>query len=318
MSSYLSRAAAALRGEVAGRDTVLCPGPCHSPKDRSLSVKFDPTAPDGFLTYSHAGDDWRLCRDHVRERLGLPRWEPGDEQRRIVPPQHIDKWDSAATEAEATEGPRAWTKDEIIRIERAQQIWNEGEDPRRTLSEQYLREHRKLDLPDDIADRVLRHHDRCPWKDEDTGKIDRVSALIVAFRSIDDDEITAIHRIRLNSDGTKFGRKMLGIVSRAAIKLDALGGDTLAIGEGVESCMAARELGYGPAWALGSVGAISFFPLIDDIGQLLILGEAGEVSAKAIKVCGTRWHGAGRRVRVVMPDAPHSDLNDVLIAERVS
>jgi hypothetical protein len=71
-----------LGGEVSGRDAVLCPGPGHSPKDRSLSVKLDPTAPDGFLTHSHAGDDRRLCRDHFRERLGLPRWEPSDEQRR--------------------------------------------------------------------------------------------------------------------------------------------------------------------------------------------------------------------------------------------
>jgi hypothetical protein len=318
MSTCVSRAAAALGGDVAGRDTVVCPGPAHSPKDRSLSVKFDPTAPDGFLTFSHAGDDWRECRDHVRRRLDLPAWEPGDEQRRSVPPHHINKWDLAAIEAEANEGPRAWTEDEIIRIERARRIWNEGKEPRGTLAERYLREHRKLDLPDDLADGVLRYHDRCPWKDEDTGRIDRVPALVVPFRSIDNNEITAIHRIRLNSDGTKFGRKMLGIVSRAAIKLDALGGDTLAIGEGVETGMAARELGYGPAWALGSVGAVSFFPLIDNIGQLLILGEAGEVSAKAIKVCGTRWHRAGRRVRVVMPDAPHSDLNDVLIAERSS
>jgi hypothetical protein len=31
--------AAALRGNVAGRDQVLCPGPGHSPRDRSVSVR---------------------------------------------------------------------------------------------------------------------------------------------------------------------------------------------------------------------------------------------------------------------------------------
>ena len=66
--------------------------------------------------------------------------------------------------------------------------------------------------------------------------------------------------------------------------------------------MAARQLGYAPAWALGSVGAISFFPLIDGVRQLVILGERGDASARAIKFCGTRWRRAGRRVRVVMPD----------------
>ena len=96
---------------------------------------------------------------------------------------------------------------------------------------------------------------------------------------------------------------MLGIVSRAAIKLDALDGETLAIGEGVETGMAARELGFKPTWALGSAGAISFFPLIDGVKRLVILGEAGEASAQAIKICGRRWQGKGRRrVRVVMPN----------------
>jgi hypothetical protein len=58
--------ARALGGERSGRDTILCPGPGHSPRDRSLSVRLDPRAPDGFLIYSHAGDDWRECRDYVR------------------------------------------------------------------------------------------------------------------------------------------------------------------------------------------------------------------------------------------------------------
>ena len=128
--TFIRSAAAALGGEVAGRDAVLCPGPGHSPKDRSLSVKFVPTAPRGFLITSFAGNDWRDCRDHVRRRLGLPAWEPGDEQRRNVPPHHVAKWDLAATEAEANETPRAWTEDEIVRIERAQRIWNAGKDPR--------------------------------------------------------------------------------------------------------------------------------------------------------------------------------------------
>ncbi len=65
-------------------------------------------------------------------------------------------------------------------------------------------------------------------------------------------------------------------------------------------------------------GAISFFPLIDGVKQLVILGEQGAASARAIKLCGTRWRRAGRRVRIVMPDAGFSDLNDVLISEKAS
>jgi hypothetical protein len=67
--------ARALGGDLCGRNNIIAPGPSHSPADRSLAVKLNPTAPDGFLVYSHAGDDWRECRDHVRRRLGLPAWE---------------------------------------------------------------------------------------------------------------------------------------------------------------------------------------------------------------------------------------------------
>jgi putative DNA primase/helicase len=308
--------ARALGGQVAGRDTVLVPGPGHSTRDRSLAVRLDPTAPDGFLIYSHAGDDWKTCRDHVRLRLGLPAWEAGNEQRRTIPQRHMEKWDLAAIEVEANEGPRAWSEDELLRIAAARRIWDESRDPRRTLGERYLRDSRKLNLPDELAGCVLRFHQRCPWRNENNGTADRVPALIVPFRSIDDDAITGIHRIALNSDATKLGRRMFGIVHRAAVKLDAISSDVLAIGEGVETAMAARQLGFAPVWALGSVGAISFFPLIDRVKRLMILGESGDVSARAIKFCGTRWRKAGRQVRIVMPNIG-SDLNDVL-AERVS
>ena len=315
--THVSNAATALGGRVTGPNTILCPGPGHSPKDRSLSVKFDPTAPDGFLTYSHAGDDWHECRDYVRERLGLPRWEPGDEQRRSVPPQHVGKWDLAATDAEADEGPRIWTEDEVLRIAAARRMWEEAQDPRGTLAERYLREHRRLDPPDDLAGRVLRFHPACPWRNENTGKTDRIPALIVPFRSVDDDAVTGIHRIALEPFSAKPNRRMLGIVHRAAIKLDPVG-EQLAVGEGVETCMASRELGYGPTWALGSTGGISFFPIIDGVKTLLILGERGDASAQAIKFCGTRWKNAGRRVRFAIPDPGFSDLNDVLIARKAS
>jgi putative DNA primase/helicase len=60
-----------LRGDVAGRDCVLVPGPGHSPADRSLSIKIDPADTLGFLVNSFAGDDWQTCRDYVSAALGL-------------------------------------------------------------------------------------------------------------------------------------------------------------------------------------------------------------------------------------------------------
>jgi hypothetical protein len=197
-------------------------------------------------------------------------------------------------------------------MERAVAIWNEAREARETLAETYLRVHRKLELDDDLAGGVLRFHPACPWRNENSGKTDRVPALIAAFRSLDDGTITAVQRVALDTTGAKVGRRMLGVVYRAAIMLDPIGPE-LSIGEGVETCMAARQLGIRPAWALGSTGSISGFPVLDAVESLIVLGETGRASADAVQFVGRRWRKAGRRVRIVMPDIG-TDLNDELMA----
>src|SRR5271165_4074158 len=67
--------ARALGGEIRD-DKVAAPGPGHSAKDRSLTVWVSPNAPDGFTVHSHAGDDPIICKDYVRQRVGLPAFEP--------------------------------------------------------------------------------------------------------------------------------------------------------------------------------------------------------------------------------------------------
>jgi hypothetical protein len=101
-------------------------------------------------------------------------------------------------------------------------------------------------------------------------------------------------------------------VSHSAVKIDSVSGDTLTIGEGAETVLAGRQYGFSPAWALGSAGAISKFPVISGVQQLIILAEPG--TETAVGYCGKRWRGAGRQVRIVK-SAVGSDLNDALMSE---
>ena len=316
------QAAYRLGGEVCGRDQVVCPGPGHGPRDRSLSVLFDPAARDGFVVHTFSpADDPITCRDYVRSRLGLPAWQPGDDQDRRVSRRQLRDFDRQIVDQQA-EQRRPRTEDDIVRIQRAQAFWNEAQHPQGTIAEKYLAS-RALELTDDLARTVLRFHPRCPWRNEDTSRIVRIPALIAAFRSIDDDTFTAIHRIRLDQPQRwpKADRRMLGPVHRAAVKLDPVA-STLAIGEGIETCMAARqfmtagELERAPVWALGSVGAISFFPVLDGVKRLLILGETGEASAQAVELCTRRWQRAYRRVQIIYSEIG-SDVNDALMKEIV-
>jgi hypothetical protein len=309
----LAEIARALGGEINGRDRVTAPGPGHSPKDRSLTVRLCSTAPDGFLCHSFAGDDWRECRDYVRQRLGLPDWQPGDgrEHHRTIGPADAAKWDFGTI---STEVDDRRTEEDLERIKRAQKLWFEAKDPRGTAAEDYLAS-RALTLRDDLAGSVLRFHARTPWRNENTGNTERVPCLIACFRSIDDDTISAVHRIRVDmaERWPKTQRRMLGIVFRAAIKLGPAG-DELLIAEGIETAMSPREAGMAvPCWALGSVGGISFFPIINGVRRLLIAAETGDASARAIKMCRTRWRSASRRTSVIR-SSTGSDLNDGVMA----
>jgi len=303
--------ARALGGNVIGPAKVAAPGPGHSGRDRSLIVTLSADAPGGFVVHSHAGNDWDVCKDHVRQQLGLPQWQPGDGYDRCIEPSRRKAFDRAAINAESERHER--TEDDLVRIERAVAIWDEAADALGTVAEKYLAA-RKLVLSDDIAGVVLRFHPRCPWRDEDSGQTIYIPALIAAFRSVDDDSVTAVHRIRLDQPEhwPKTQRRMLGVVHRSAVKLGLLG-EVLHIGEGVETCLAARQLGYAPAWALGSVGMIAKFPVLDGIARLRILGENDTANAQAARICGQRWHSAGRVVDLVTPEGG-GDLNDELMA----
>src|SRR5262249_44888417 len=125
------------------------------------------------------------------------------------------------------------------------------------------------------------------------------------------------HRIRLDQPERwpTAERRMLGVVHRAAVKLDGDVGDELAIGEGVETCMAARqlvEIRAGPVWALGSAGGIERFPVLPNIRTLRTRAENDDTNEAAVDSCGLRWQAAGRNVPVIKPTDDCKDLNDLL------
>jgi hypothetical protein len=276
----LAQLSKALGGIVAGA-SVLCPGPGHSPRDRSLSVTPSFAAPDGFLVYSFAGDSWRDCRDVVKARLG-------HDARQRKPPA-VDRGAAAVA------------------------LWDTAQDPGPVV-ERYLSS-RGLKLPDDVAGRVVRFHSACPWRGDD-GMIGRRSVMLTAFRTVADDRLVAVHRTLLADDGRKLDRRMLGPVGGAAIKIDS---DVdveqgLSIGEGFETCLAGRMLGFQPVWAVGSVGAIAGFPVIAGIDALTILAETDDTgaNARAVQACGKHWLDLGREVIVATPKMI-GDMNTLLM-----
>jgi putative DNA primase/helicase len=280
MTTQLKSWAAALGGEVSGRYSVSAPGPGHSTKDRSLSVTFEPKAPDGFVVYSHSKDDWRACRAHVIERLG----------------GKIDPVVAVAPQARGNEN-----------IERARAIWREAVEIKWSLAAIHLAR-RCLSL-DDSRDwhGVLRFHPACPF-----GK-DLAPAMIALMRDAVSNEPCGVQRTRLSPDGKKIDRLMLGRAKGAAIKIDPNSCVTngLSVAEGLETALSGRAYGFRPAWALGSAEAIAAFPVLAGVERLNIFGEIDETKTneRSGYECAERWILARREVHVLWPKTG-KDLND--------
>ena len=150
--------------------------------------------------------------------------------------------------------------------------------------------------------------------------------MICLVRNIITNEAQAIHRTALAPDGTaikrpdkagrpKTFRMSLGTVSGGAIKLDPDENVTqgVCIGEGVETCLAGRQMGLRPVWSVVNTSGVAKFPLLPGVAGLHLFKEndPNGASAEAVETCARRWYGAGREVIIVEPDIGN-DLNDEL------
>jgi putative DNA primase/helicase len=289
-AASLQHAARALGGEESAGQ-ILAPGPGHSHRDRSLSIKIEPMAPDGFIVHSFAGDPLLECRDHVRAALGLG-----------APERPHGRSSSRSSSFAVARGSDADQRSAL-----ALRLWNEARDPRGTVVEEYLAS-RALTVPEDVAGAVIRFHPALKLEGAQVG------AMLALFRDIRTNKPCGIHRTFLNAAGRKIGRKMLGRAGGAAIKLDADEEVTLGLhmGEGVETCLAARLAGFRPVWALGSASAIAAFPVLQGIDAITILGEVNDGGAnhRAALISSSRWIEAGREAFLVAP-LVGGDMNDV-------
>jgi hypothetical protein len=232
-------------------------------------------------------------RDAVRTLVG-------DEHRPVMPPVK-PVHDTTADDAKQTSRTLALWHD-------ASPIWG-------TLAQDYLRG-RGLEPPP--GDDVLRFHSRCPF-----GPGITYACMLALYRDIKTNEPKAIQRTALDPDGNKIGRLSLGPVGGGAIKLDADENveQGLHIGEGLETCLATRQIGLRPCWSVGSAGGIRAFPVLSGIDAITILVDHDQADRnnrragqEAALECARRWHATGREVIRYTPKESGSDVADLLEA----
>jgi putative DNA primase/helicase len=290
MMMSLDTAARALGGDIRNGQ-VVCPGPGHSLRDRSLAVRFNTGG--GYVVHSFAGDDPMDCRDHVDRLLGLPGWKPGE--RRHSPEFQAQFSVSAGM-------------DRFRKIELARCIYDDSVPTPGTPVDLYLAG-RCLSAPE-----VLRYHPACLFGDH------RRPAMVAPMVDIHTNQFRGIHRTPINVAGNKTGEKMmLGQAAFAVVKLspDEEVVTILGVGEGVETTLSLPMLpeSFGvPVWACLNAGGVSTFPVLPGIEVLWIAvdNDPSGAGEKAAQRCADRWTAAGCEVWLQTPSAVRSDLNDVV------
>src|SRR6516162_738253 len=259
------------------------------------------------LWYDHAAKTGGDIIDFIRQQRGCSIGEAINEALTYLGPSA--SW-SSSTAPKASQ-PAEPEEDDAARINGALRVWSEVQPVRGTLAEQYL-VGRGIQVPDEaLGVPGLQRH--CPF-----GEGRRAPALVALVQDIITGEPIAIHRRELTPNAAKAGPWMaLGPKSGGAIRLSRSDCGDLAIGEGVETCLAGMQLGSGPTWSVIDAGGMTAFPVLDHVGRLTIMADndMSETGQRAAAACRDRWASAGKAVVCAMPEQPGQDFNDVLLAE---
>jgi putative DNA primase/helicase len=270
------------------------------------SLKLDLTGPFKGLWFDYENDVGGDIISFLKEQLGCSIGEAIDEALTYLGPS----WSSSTAPPRSRPVEPKPEEDDAARIDQALGIWSEVQSLRGSLAEQYLAG-RGIQVPDEALE-VLGFHPRCPF-----GKTRTAPALVALVQDIITGEVVAIHRRELTLDGNKAGTWLgLGPKSGGVIRLAQPCNGELAIGEGIETCLAGMQLGSGPAWSVIDAGGMTAFPVLDHVGRLTIMAD-NDVSGtgqRAAAACRDRWAAAGKAVRCVTPEQPGQDFNDVLLA----
>ncbi len=236
----------------------LVPGPGHSDDDRSLKV-YDLNGKT--YVYSFVDDDWKVCREH----LGL---DDGDGWRRDRPVAFRPPKPATPTRR-VRDLLRTSTSPDLVPDVVA-----------------YLQSRSLWPLPQGCA--LKAHASAAYWEVGDPPRmIGRFPALLAPVVDIDG-ELVTVH-VTFLKDGRKLAdrepRKLLsGTTGRVgcAVRLMPLDGSVLAVGEGLETCLAFHKLSPGlPTWSCLSSGLLGRFQPPPGVERLVVPADRDDAGMKA-------------------------------------
>ncbi|MBI1292773.1 virulence-associated protein E [bacterium] len=259
--SRLERIVAACGGILLdGGARALIPGPNHSHKDRSVSLRL--TEEGRILIHCFSPkDDWRDVRRALAD-LGLLDEEPraGEPSARASPPKVV-----------------AQPLDEE-RVARAGRLWEEGTPLKHSVAEAYLR---KRAVPAGLwKSAALRFHPRMTSLDDRAKRPALVAAISDAQGALQGVQVTLLsaHGTAKAAVGTP--RRVIGKLMGGTVRL-ADAQDELVVGEGIETMLTASDVFGVPAWAALSADNLARLVIGHPLRRLIIAADNDEAGMRA-------------------------------------
>ena len=296
MARAAAEIASALGLRYRSRDWWRCRCPVHQPNSATLALR---DGIRGLIVHCHAG----CSRDDIfaeLQRTGLLR---NNDLTTAAPPNPIEQEQQEQREA----------CDRERRIAEAIDLWrHQTIPPAGTAVERYWYERLPVDWPIPPTIRASRG-----WFRHPSGS--SRPAMVALVQHVEHGSV-AIHRTWLQIDGlakASFNepKMSLGPVKGGAVRL-ARAGETLLVGEGIETSAAGMVATGLPAWAALSAPGMEalILPPLPIAAMVIILADndANGAGQRAARNAARRWLAEGRRVRIAMPPEPGTDWADVL------
>ena len=196
---------------------------------------------------------------------------------------------------------------DTVRSRVALALWHGSGPAAGTHAETYLRS-RGLVLPPPVTVRFhpsLQHPSGVYWP-----------AMVALVTRGCDATPQAIHRTFLARDGggkapVDPAKMMLGPCRGGAVRLGEPR-ETLMVGEGIETCLAAMQATGYTAWAALSASGLRTLDLPEITREVIVLADGDDPGEAAARNCALRWKGQSRRVRIARPPRG-MDFNDLLL-----
>ncbi len=289
----LHRIVAALGGDLYsdGRRANV-PAPGHSEQDRSASLLL---TDNRVVIHGFGRSDWRTIRDQLHDR------------------GFID--DAGRLTGGRPAGPSIAKPDPRLRLQTASDLWAGC---RRIDSDDAADRYLCLRAVQDFGDVMnLGFHPEAPvsvYRPRGRGRPAFVARVSDAEDRLTAVELTYLDRNGRLASGLRLMRKTVGRVpAGAAVRLAPVAEEML-VGEGVVTTLCAMDRFQLPGWALMAANNLAAWTPPEAVRRVLIAADRGAVGEGAAARLRRRLALVGLEVRILCPDPPFGDWNEVAVA----